>query len=343
MLRSNVNRPTVIVVGAGAAGLAAAGRMRTWAEVVVVDKGRGVGGRLATRRIGEATLDHGAQFMTTRSAEFTAFVDRLAHDGVVQQWFHHSVGPAGVGDRGEQHVRWRGTRGMSGIAKHLAVGVDVRCGQRVTSLRPSARGWSATVADADGLGRRLDAAAVLVTAPVPQSLELLATGGVELSPTDRRSLTSIEYDPCLAVLAPLGTASTVPTPGAVRPDDPLLAWVADNHLKGISRQPALTLHATPAASRAMWRHSDEDVAHELLGAAAGAIGLEPRVATGSVQVQRWRYSIPSAPYPGRSLLADDLPPLAFAGDAFGGPRVEGAVCSGWAAAEVLQSALERWS
>ena len=52
-------------------------------EVVVLDKGRSPGGRLATRRIGEATLDHGAQFFTVRSDAFAARVDRWEADGSV--------------------------------------------------------------------------------------------------------------------------------------------------------------------------------------------------------------------------------------------------------------------
>jgi len=55
----------VLVVGAGLAGLTA-GRVLAAAgiDTVIVDKGLSVGGRLATRRIGDATLDHGAQFFT---------------------------------------------------------------------------------------------------------------------------------------------------------------------------------------------------------------------------------------------------------------------------------------
>ena len=58
----------VVIVGAGLAGLMA-GRTLAAAghELVLVDKGRSPGGRLATRRIGAAALDHGAQFFTVRS------------------------------------------------------------------------------------------------------------------------------------------------------------------------------------------------------------------------------------------------------------------------------------
>ena len=65
----------VAIIGAGLAGLIAGRELfRGGADVIVFDKGRSPGGRLATRRIGGATLDHGAQFFTVRSPAFAAQV-----------------------------------------------------------------------------------------------------------------------------------------------------------------------------------------------------------------------------------------------------------------------------
>ena len=50
----------IVVIGAGVAGLAAARALGdAGRDVVVVDKGRGVGGRCATRRIDGQSVDHG--------------------------------------------------------------------------------------------------------------------------------------------------------------------------------------------------------------------------------------------------------------------------------------------
>ena len=77
----------VVVIGAGIAGLLAAQQLHsTGHEVTVLDKGKSPGGRLATRRIGAATLDHGAQFFTVRDAQFDHHVQQWVHDGVVREW-----------------------------------------------------------------------------------------------------------------------------------------------------------------------------------------------------------------------------------------------------------------
>ena len=50
----------VIIIGAGMAGLACARRLADAGVIpVVLDKGRGIGGRAATRRAGEWQFDHG--------------------------------------------------------------------------------------------------------------------------------------------------------------------------------------------------------------------------------------------------------------------------------------------
>ena len=54
----------VAVVGAGLAGLACAQRLRQLGRrVVVVEKSRGLGGRLATRRLPGTCADHGVRYL----------------------------------------------------------------------------------------------------------------------------------------------------------------------------------------------------------------------------------------------------------------------------------------
>ena len=77
----------VAVVGAGLSGLVAATTLAAGGhDVVVLDKGRSPGGRLATRRIAGATLDHGAQFFTVRDDRFAALVQAWSDAGVVVEW-----------------------------------------------------------------------------------------------------------------------------------------------------------------------------------------------------------------------------------------------------------------
>lgn len=326
-----MSRRRVVVLGAGMAGLVAARRLAGSCDVVVLDKGRGVGGRLATRRLGDATFDHGAQFLTTHTPQFAGVVAQWVESGVVTPWFRGRIGPDGSTDP-DGHVRYRGTQSMNAIAKHLATGLDVRTATLVSSVGRTDVGWLVSMADGSVLG----ADAVLMTAPVPQSLALLAAGGVELTTPDRDALLAVRYDPCIALMVVLDGPSGLAAPGAVDPDDGPIDWMADNRVKGVSEVSAVTIHATAGFTRDHWDASDDEIVDALLTAAA----LDDSAVPGARSIQKWRYARPSVEHPQRCLVLDGPAPLICAGDAFGGAKVEGAALSGMAAAGALAEALD---
>jgi predicted NAD/FAD-dependent oxidoreductase len=99
--------------------------------------------------------------------------------------------------------------------------------------------------------------------------------------------------------------------------------------------PAITIHAGGAFSREHWEDDRMQVGEQLLTAAERWIGSK----VASYQVHGWRYSKPVRLDPSSSLVVFRSPLLIVAGDAFSGPRVEGATLSGWSAARALMEFL----
>jgi len=65
----------LLVLGSGIAGLAAAGLARNDDKsVLVIDKGRRLGGRVSTRRQDGFVFNHGAQFVTAKGTEFVSLL-----------------------------------------------------------------------------------------------------------------------------------------------------------------------------------------------------------------------------------------------------------------------------
>jgi renalase len=123
----------------------------------------------------------------------------------------------------------------------------------------------------------------------------------------------------------------VPEPGGVQIGGDPLFWVADNWKKGISGIPAVTIHAGPEFSREHARSDDATVARLLLEEAKDYIGTGVKASA----VYRWEHSMPLEPHEEPFVYVEGPPPLVFCGDAYAGPKVEGAVLSGLATAEKL--------
>jgi hypothetical protein len=324
-----------VIVGAGLAGLLAAARLAERGySVVVLERSAGVGGRLATRRIGAGVADHGAQFLTVRSPAFSEVVDEWRQAGILFLWSRGwSDGSLAV-PKGDGHSRYAVRGGMTALAKHLAQRTEVRRDAAVVGARVVDDGWVVDVAD----GSRTACRALLLTPPVPQSLEILDASSVALARADRRALERVRYAPNLTGLFLVDGEVMLPEPGALQRPGAPIGWMADNRRKGISSEATVvTVQASAAWSAREWGRSDDEALESL------RVGLLPFLAPAAsvleAQLKRWRYSLPTVIHRDSVVVARGLPPLAFAGDAFGGPRVEGAVLSGLAAAEALAGRL----
>ena len=342
-----------LVLGGGLSGLMAATILQKQGiQVTVVDKGYGIGGRLASRSVatpsGEKGLfDYGAQYFTAHDSRFQTWIEQQVQQGVMKKWadgFPNSSGSV-LPSQEQTTPYWRGTVSNRSVAQALAKPLDVRNQTRIekilacTEAEPKEK-WKAIATN----GQEFFSDAVIMTSPVPQTLQILDDSGIQLDTKQRQKLEQVSYSRTIAILAVLDQESTIPAPGGVYVDgrygeSDKLMWIASNSQKGISPLPSVTMHATPEFSDRHWDDNKDEVAQTLLKAAAPWLGDATVVA---YHFHRWGYSQPTNLYESPFAVLPSLAngeTLLLAGDAFGSAPVashlERAWLSGCAAASHL--------
>ena len=311
-----------IVIGAGMAGLTCATQLAAQGRnVLCLDKGRGPGGRMASRRVEEGgqtlRFDHGAQYMTVREPEFARAVAQWESDGLVARW------PAAGEDA------WVGTPSMNAPVRAMAEAVEVRWNERVAGLACDAAGWRVDTADA---AHR--AAEIVIAIPPEQAAPLLRPH----QPAFAARAAETRSQPCWAVMARF--AQTLPLGEVVRSDG-TIAWAARDSAKpGRAAGERWVLHASHPWSEEHLEAEPDEVIARLLEAFFENTGLEtPELETPGLETtgqtakpdwaaaHRWRYALPR-PLAGHPALWDAERRLGVAGDWLIAPRVESAWMSG---------------
>lgn len=307
----------VVIIGAGISGLICATELQQAGYLVqLIDKGRGFGGRMATRRMSGARLDHGAQYFTAQDGRFQKYVDQWVAAGVIRTWFRKPSSAL--------HPRYAGLHGMTDVPKYLARSLDVHTEQEASRLYREKDSWIIETKNEE----RYCGHHLIITAPLPQAMNLLRSNGISLGYEVDRSLDRVDYEKGLAALAILDGPSGLPASGGIKLNNSALSWMADNQMKGISPSvPAITLHATASFAAKHWSTNDAERGRLMLEAA------DPFLKGSVVDLafHRWRYTTPIDPLPETYFMDIELN-LSLAGDAFGGPRIEGAALSGMDAA-----------
>jgi predicted NAD/FAD-dependent oxidoreductase len=277
---------------------------------------------MANRRVFGGRADHGAQYFTCRTGIFQSYVDRWIRQGIIREWFRHMPD-----DRSpDGYPRYRGAEGMTSVPKALAQELKVICGQEVYKVVRTDGEWLVETAQ----GNTYRAPELVLTAPLPQSVAILNGNGIRL----HRELSEVRYEKGIAALVHLDGPSGLTGSGGIKIDSDVLSWVADNQLKGISGSAAvLTLHSTVKFAEQYWNAPDDLCGRLMIDEISGGLEAGPL----DHVCHRWRFTTPVNPLE-QKYLRDESLQLTLAGDAFGGPRVEGAALSGLAAADGLESA-----
>lgn len=330
---------TVAVIGAGVAGSAcAAALQRAGLRVTVFDKSRGVGGRMAMRRLAwldatgaecTAEVDHGAQHVVARHPAFAALLERAADVGVVRPW------------QPRVHAGWPGTHGlrsfvpqpaMPALCRHLLGALPLRSAHEVRQLTRQRRGWLLVGADGAPFGPFEH---VVLAMPPAQAAALLAAH----QPVWAEALAGVSMHACWALMA---ATDDVDWPwDAAEPERGALAWIARNDRKPGRRAPpgiaTWVAHATPEWSAPRLELTDTRSVVEGLQRALGAALCAGRALRfHHASVHRWRYAVAV------ERRADGAEPwwdaglgLGVCGDFLGGGDVE----AGWRSGHELAAAI----
>lgn len=323
-----------LIVGGGVAGLACA---RTLAAAggrpVVVERGRGVGGRCATRRVDGKPVDHGVAFLHGSDPDLAAAIESV--DATILPGWPARVQGSGppcqpaAFDPGAR--RWAFAEGVSAFPKHLARGLEIRLGAAVQQLAPEPGAIAVRLDDGTALRARtvvlalaLEQTRRMLEAVAPPAAPLLGVG---------RLLGMMASVPCLTLLAGYPPEAPEPPWDLWYPEDSeVLQLVShDSSKRPGPRQTCLVLQARSRWSRRRIEQPEVEWSAEVLeeaGRRLGAWAARPAW----TQPHRWRYARLEA---GDELAApivislDGGARLGLAGDLFApGGGIEAAWLSG---------------
>lgn len=323
----------ILIVGAGLTGIMAARTLKEKGyEVLLVDKGKSVGGRMATRRIDSGKVDHGAQFFTVRNERFHSEVDQWLKQGFVKRWF------------GESHPRYMSPGGMNALAKTLAKDLPVQLKTEISQIEQQRDGYIVR----STTGEEIKTKTIILTIPAPQAEALLINSKIEINETEMEKLKHITFNPCFVGLFKLSDTPELPENGHLDQGLPEgMMRIVDHYKKGISDERTVSVYMTGQWSKEYNDETSEHVLNHMINLSKDYFDRQSIL---SQQLKRWRYAeaVQFLKEPYLEMSRDNR--VILAGDAFLSnedpathTRLESAFISGVLAAEHLAQMLtHKW-
>lgn len=293
-----------VIVGAGISGLTLAHDLKALnKKVIVIEKSKSVGGRMATRRDENATYDHGAQFYRVKKTDPSMWDLPLVQNQIVLTWFKQ-----------EESEYRAASKGMTQISKFLATDLEIKFNEKVMSIDQTANAHLKVHCES---GKIFEAQQVFITSPLPQSLMILKSSEIEYP----NSLDSIQYAKALVGLFELKISGNQVLPFTYEQNiNSAIYSISNQQSKSVSVVPAATVVMTPEWSEDHFENNENEtllLISKLFQESMASKGIE--VALVKSQLKKWRYSHPMKAYEAPFEVVGTHKNIFLLGDAFVGP------------------------
>jgi renalase len=283
-----------LIVGAGVAGLHLAQTLKLQKKsCFILEKSKGVGGRVASRRIENLGLDHGAPYLEKSFWDSTS----LVHEVISDSFGFYLPG------------------GMNRVTKVMSEDLLIEKNKRVTFIQAQKEKWLLKTED----GEEFLANQVVLTAPLPQSIELLEQNGFSKIP-------SVTYTKAIMGLFILEDEVKISTQ-MIDGHSLIPMTVRSLHPKGI------VLRANPSVSENSFELSEAEglkVLHQIL---QSVFKFNPKIKI--QEYRKWKYVFPKEVL--NCPFLEVAPSLYLIGDAFISPDAKGSLLSAEALASHLMN------
>ena len=315
MATPHMNSPATLIIGAGISGLSCAQTLQNAGhDCLILDKARGPGGRISSKRTEQGAVDLGAQYFTARDAGFRAQVEQWITDQAVATWHPKIavVDASGWVPSPDEQARYVGTPKMGSLAHHLAKSLRIQPQSQVTAVMEN----HVILSD----GRMLDFERLVIACPADQAQQLLPDLAVPIQA------------PCWALWVDIEGEQPF---DAAFVKDSSIGWVAkDSSKPGRNTQNRWVVHPTPEFSQEHLEEDPAQVSAQLLMELQQILPNDFQINQNGIH--RWRYA---RPWPkDESNRVSFLQPsthIWVCGDYCLGGRVEGAWLSGQQAAQSI--------
>ena len=319
----------IAIIGAGMGGLSALKVLKAAGHhVTMIDKSRGSGGRMATKKVGDASWDMGTQYFSADDPAFDEEVQNWLKQGWIEEWPIEpvSISAAGQAPSTDNKPRYVGVSRMTALSRSLLAEADeFHPSVRIVDNEKLPQGWMLN-SECDQEFGPYDA--VILNMPPKQALPL-----ADESVWINTHIDALDMLPSWTLLLAFEQRLDIAFDAADVKDSPI-AWIARNNSK--PQRDDMETWVIQADTDWTYKMEDEEksfIHDQLLENFFKITGVTPQVPK-EQWLHRWLYAFPEKPLADGALI-DGKAGLAVCGDWCHSSSLQGAWLSGRLAASKL--------